>query len=132
MLASLQGILRAQIAALLTPAQAIGLLHSSGSPQQSAADRPNSQRIGNRPDLAQLIPRATKVTYSNRLIRQTFTSHHSRNAWANIQGLGCRKILAGSKDGVSNCFVICCEAMANQRRVTLQADNRHIYHLFMK
>ena len=60
-LASLQGILRAAGRPLLTPPRAIQLLRMTGSPQQNAPGRPASQRIGNRPDLRQLITAAEAV-----------------------------------------------------------------------
>lgn len=50
-----QGILRARGLPLLTPAGARQLLRSTGSPQQDAPTRPRSQRIGNRPNLRQMI-----------------------------------------------------------------------------
>ena len=56
-LGSMQGILRANHKPLLTPASAITLLRSTGSPQQDAPGRPSSQRIGNRPNLRQMISR---------------------------------------------------------------------------
>lgn len=55
-LGCLQGILRARGRPLLTPASARSLLRSTGSPQQDAPSRPRTQRIGNRPNLRQLIP----------------------------------------------------------------------------
>lgn len=58
-LACLQGVLRAQGLTPLTPARARELLRSTGSPQQDAPDRPATQRIGNRPDLRQLVAAAT-------------------------------------------------------------------------
>jgi hypothetical protein len=72
-LACIQGILRARGSTLLSPATAIQLLRSTGSPQQNAPGftfipnmsgsgypqnypaRPNSQYIGNRPNLRQMI-----------------------------------------------------------------------------
>lgn len=57
-LASLQGVLRAAGKALLTPARARELLRTTGSPQNDAdpgANRPASQRIGNRPDILEMI-----------------------------------------------------------------------------
>ncbi|SFE53349.1 S8 family peptidase [Spirosoma endophyticum] len=72
-LACLQGILKARGSALLTSQQAIQLLRNSGSPQQDAPGfnfipdmagsgypqqhppKPRTQRIGNRPNLQQLI-----------------------------------------------------------------------------
>jgi subtilisin family serine protease len=60
-LACLQGVLKAAGRPPLTPAQAIQLLRTTGSPQQSAPGRPASQRIGNRPDLRQLITAAEAI-----------------------------------------------------------------------
>ncbi len=57
-LAAVQGVLRAAGRPRLSPARAIELLRRTGSPQQSAPGRPASQRIGNRPNLRQLIPLA--------------------------------------------------------------------------
>jgi hypothetical protein len=54
-LGSLQGILRANNRELLTPARARELLRATGSPQTDAPGRPATQRIGNRPDLRQLV-----------------------------------------------------------------------------
>lgn len=54
-LGSLQGALRAAGKPLMTPATARAWLRDTGSPQQDEPDRPASQRIGNRPDLRQLI-----------------------------------------------------------------------------
>ena len=72
-LGCVQGILRARGGTLLTSARAISLLRSTGSPQQDGSgfrflgnmtgsgypqnhpDRPRTQRIGNRPNLRQLI-----------------------------------------------------------------------------
>jgi hypothetical protein len=50
-----QGVRRAQGAAPLTPSQARALLRTTGSPQQDAAPFPATQRIGNRPDLRQML-----------------------------------------------------------------------------
>ncbi len=57
-LAVVQGVLLANRKQQLTPARAIKLLRSTGSPQQSYEDRTVSQRIGNRPNLRQLIAAA--------------------------------------------------------------------------
>ena len=57
-LACVQGVLRANGRIPLSPARARELLRSSGSPQQDAPGRPRTQRIGNRPNLRQLIPAA--------------------------------------------------------------------------
>ncbi|WP_371494165.1 S8 family serine peptidase [Kitasatospora sp. NBC_00374] len=57
-LACVQGVLREQGRSLLSPARAREVLRATGSPQQDAPGRPATQRIGNRPDLRQLIPAA--------------------------------------------------------------------------
>lgn len=78
-LASVQGVLRAHRRIPLSPARAIELLRATGSPQQDGPAftfisdmtgtgypqnhpaRPRTQRIGNRPNLRQLIARALKT-----------------------------------------------------------------------
>jgi hypothetical protein len=54
-LGCVQGIVRAQGKSPLTPSEARNLLRATGSPQQDAPGRPSTQRIGNRPDLRQMI-----------------------------------------------------------------------------
>lgn len=51
----IQGVRRAQGQPLLTPAAARQTLRTTGSPQQDAPGRPASQRIGNRPNLRQVL-----------------------------------------------------------------------------
>jgi Subtilase family len=55
-LACMQGALRAHGRLPLTPARAQEVLRAQGSPQQDAPGRPATQRIGNRPDLRQMLP----------------------------------------------------------------------------
>ena len=52
----LQGIQRNRQKPVLKPLEARQRLRSTGSPQTDVPGRPRSQRIGNRPDLKQLIP----------------------------------------------------------------------------
>ena len=54
-LACVQGNRRARHLAPLTPLQARQHLRTTGTPQQDAPGRPSTQRIGNRPNLRQLI-----------------------------------------------------------------------------
>lgn len=56
--ACVQGALRARQRPLLSPTRARALLRATGSPQTDAPGRPRSQRIGNRPNLRQLIASA--------------------------------------------------------------------------
>lgn len=60
-LACVQGVLRARGRIPLTPARARDLLRSTGTPQRDAPLRPATQRIGNRPNLRQMIPAVTPV-----------------------------------------------------------------------
>lgn len=57
-LACLQGMLRARGHHPLTSSKARQLLRSTGSPQTDAPGRPASQRIGNRPDIRQMVAAA--------------------------------------------------------------------------
>ena len=54
-LACVQGVLKARGRIPLSPARARDLLRSTGSPQQNEPGRPATQRIGNRPNLRQMI-----------------------------------------------------------------------------
>jgi hypothetical protein len=60
-LACTQGRLRALGRIPLSPARARDLLRSTGSPQQDAPGRPATQRIGNRPNLRQMIANVVPV-----------------------------------------------------------------------
>jgi len=60
-LACVNGALKANGQSLLTPQGAINLLRSTGSPQTDAPSRPRSQRIGNRPNLKQMLDRVVKA-----------------------------------------------------------------------
>lgn len=61
-LGCVQGILRARSRPLLTPATARSILRATGSPQQDAAGRPRTQRIGNRPNLRQIVAQLLPTT----------------------------------------------------------------------
>jgi subtilisin family serine protease len=55
----IQGILRNQNRPVLKPFDARKLLRTTGSPQQDGPGRPKTERIGNRPDLKQIIQNLT-------------------------------------------------------------------------
>lgn len=59
-LGCIQGVRRARGQAALTPAQARTTLRGTGSPQQDAPGRPTAQRIGNRPNLREVLQRIVK------------------------------------------------------------------------
>ena len=60
-LACVQGALRARGRIPLSPARCRELLRATGSPQVDGPGRPRTQRIGNRPNLRQLIPAALQT-----------------------------------------------------------------------
>jgi hypothetical protein len=66
---SLQGVARAR-GIVLTPAQARAHLRATGSAQQDAPNRPASQRIGNRPNLRQLIARVKGKELQKEVIKE--------------------------------------------------------------
>ncbi len=61
-LGCIQGMLRANNRPLLTPLTARQLLRATGSPQQDAPGRPKTQRIGNRPNIKQMVGHLFGVT----------------------------------------------------------------------
>lgn len=76
-LVCVQGVLKASGRIPLTSARARELLRRSGSPQADAPNRPRTQRIGNRPNLRQLIPLALQ---RNEWIGVQFTGNVPANA----------------------------------------------------
>lgn len=126
-LGCVQGILKAQGSPVLTPTGAINLLRSTGSPQQDTAGRPKTQRIGNRPNLRQMIPAAAKTWRNNVSVTRVFATYHSQNAWAAIGGMGWRKIETGTDDGVTNTLKLLTEACASGQRVDVYADGSKIH-----
>lgn len=64
--------------------------------------------------------------HNNKLVVQTFGSHHAQNAWANIEGLGWKKIKPNAPDGVTNLFLLLNAAKANGRRVNVHLDGDQI------
>lgn len=59
-LGAVQGFLRARNRVTLTPGRARQLLRTTGSRQQNAPGRPTSQRIGNRPNIRQMIAQVSR------------------------------------------------------------------------
>ena len=130
-LACTQGVLHTQEGTLLTPARAIQVLRSTGSPQQDAPGRPSTQRIGTRPDLRQLIPGMAKLWHYNKTIKYTYVHHSPQAAWVFIDPLGWRRIKTGSADGVTNMLNTCCVAVANSRNVHVYVDSTYLYRLYL-
>ena len=75
-LGSVQGYLKARNRIPLTPSRARQLLRTTGSPQQDQPGRPRTQRIGNRPNLRQMI---RSVARNNSWCGRQFTNRLEGN-----------------------------------------------------
>ncbi len=66
------------------------------------------------------------MNFSNKKVLRTYASPHSKNAWANIESLGWRKIGQLSTDGVTNMFAMLNAAKGNNKAVTgtIDASNK--------
>ena len=101
-LGCVQGVKRAQGAALLTPATARALLRSTGSPQQDSVPYPATQRIGNRPDLRQMLGGLVEADVPvplHRYYNAQIPDHFYTTNWAELgagsaawqyEGIACR------------------------------------------
>jgi immune inhibitor A len=69
--------------------------------------------------------------HNNIKVTSTFAYYTSQWAWANIEGVGWRRIKDGSADGVTNIFELCCEAVANTRPVNAYVDSNFIYTMYL-
>lgn len=74
---------------------------------------------------------AARTWVYNRRVLSTFTHHSTQLAWANLEGVGWRRVRSGSADGVTNMFTALCNAMANGRRVHAQIDGQFIYTMYV-
>ncbi|NYT02667.1 MAG: M6 family metalloprotease domain-containing protein [Methanosarcinales archaeon] len=74
---------------------------------------------------------AAKVWYYSRKVNSTFAHHTTQWAWANIDGLGWRRIKESSADGTTNLFAAFCESLGNNRPVHVYADDNFIYTMYM-
>jgi len=86
-LGCIQGNRRARGIATLTPATARSLLRTTGTPQQDAPGRPATQRIGNRPNLRQVVGGGVPVVLSVPVFRYwnpLNTDHFYTTNWAEL------------------------------------------------
>ncbi|MDP5185491.1 S8 family serine peptidase [Blastococcus sp. BMG 814] len=116
-LACAQGIIRAQGGTPLTSSAAIAALRASGSPQQDQPGRPATQRIGNRPNLRQLIPQVADGWSNNRTVVRTHAKNSAQMAWVILNGTGWIRVAPRAPDGVTNNLAVLSEALANGRKV---------------
>ena len=124
-------MLKAQGSSLLTPASARSLLRSTGSPQQDAPGRPATQRIGNRPDLKELIPKVAKVWHHHKTIQTTYAVSTTMAVWIRVSDIGWRRIHPDSPDGVNNILTMAIAAQANGRTVHVYADGAYVYRMYV-
>jgi immune inhibitor A len=68
---------------------------------------------------------------NNVTVSRVYTSYHSKNCWAYLQGVGWRKIDPLSPDGVTNFFIPLCEARANTKTVNVLVDSSKIYQIYL-
>jgi len=89
-LACVQGALKAAGRPLLTPATARDIVRTTGSPQQDAPGRPATQRIGNRPNLRQILDRLLASAVGTRALHRYWnaaaTDHFYTTNWAELGG----------------------------------------------
>lgn len=128
-LAATQGVLKAANMPLMTSDRARQLVRSTGSPQQAAPGRPTSQRIGNRPNLRQLIPAALKQTVRAK-VTHCYALTGAQQAFAHVEGIGWRRIKTGSADGVSNTLDACMQAQLRGASVALNIDDSTLYYVY--
>lgn len=74
---------------------------------------------------------AVKQWKANVSVQRTYTSHHSKNCWGYLSGVGWRKADTISSDGVTNVFISLTEAMASNKKVNVLVDNNKIYQIYM-
>ena len=68
---------------------------------------------------------------NNKTVIQTYSTYHSENGWARIDGIGWRKIKTGAKDGHTNTFALLSAAKANNRTVNVYIVNNLIERAYM-
>ncbi len=66
------------------------------------------------------------TSWVNKKVLRTFSSPHSKNAWAYLESVGWRKVNTLSSDGVTNVFVLLNEARVKNRVVRANIDNTFI------
>lgn len=60
--------------------------------------------------------------HNNKKVIQTFVHHTTQWGWANIEGIGWKRIKDDAADGVTNLFIMMCAAKANDRMVNVNID----------
>ncbi len=68
---------------------------------------------------------------NEKAVIQVYSTHHTQNAWVNIQSLGWRKVRAGADDGVANMLYLLSAAKVNGRTVNVFVVNDLIERVYM-
>lgn len=61
--------------------------------------------------------------HNNKKVTATYANHTSCSAWAEIEGVGWRRIREGAADGCTNLFIMLNAARANDRLVHVYIDD---------
>ena len=69
--------------------------------------------------------------YSGVDVASVFTTNQAQNGWANLSGLGWRKIETGAADGVTNMLTVFALARAKNLKVTVVADETKVFQAYM-
>lgn len=69
--------------------------------------------------------------HHNKSIQRVFTSHHSENCWAYVDGIGWRKVKTGSADGTTNMFLSLSTARATNRPVNIYIEDNTIQIMYL-
>lgn len=70
-------------------------------------------------------------TWVTKRVLKTYSSPHSKNVWASLQGIGWRKIEPKSVDGVDNMFLTFCEAEVSNKNVRAYIDKKNIFQVYL-
>ncbi len=63
------------------------------------------------------------TSYNKKKVNGTYVCYTTQYAWAEIDGLGWKRIKDESPDGVSNMFILLCTAKASSRKVNIETDS---------
>ncbi|HEY8607967.1 MAG TPA: Dot/Icm T4SS effector Zinc-dependent metalloprotease LegP [Noviherbaspirillum sp.] len=72
-----------------------------------------------------------RLWHYNKRVWNTFASNDAQNAWANIEGLGWRRLRPNAPDGLTSMFSAMCDATANAARVHVFADGSDLSIMYL-
>ncbi len=67
----------------------------------------------------------------NQRVAATYAHHTEQFAWANVEGLGWRRLREGAPDGVGNLFDMCNGAVAHGRTMHVNVDAEYLYTAYL-